>query len=89
MAAAPAYLKERVERGAALPQVDITPQQGRRRMGGEDEQRLRATAAFALEGLPQELYVELLGFMLPRWADKGPEPAAAEETEDEEGDDDA
>ena len=43
------------------------------RVGGEDEQRLRATAAFAPEGLPQELYVELLGFTLPRWADKGPE----------------
>jgi len=73
VAAAPAYLKERVEREAALPRVDSTPRQGRRRMGGEDEQRLRATAAFALEGLPQELYVELVGFMLPRWADKGPE----------------
>ncbi len=73
VAAAPAYLKERVEREAALPQVDITPQQGRGRMGGEDEQRLRATAAFALEGLPRELYVELLRFMLPRWAGKGPE----------------
>ena len=66
VAAAPAYLKGRVERGAVLPQVDMG-------MGGEDERRLRATAAFVLEGLPQELYVELLGCMLPCWADKGPE----------------
>jgi hypothetical protein len=46
-----------------------------------DSGRLRATAGFVLgleggegeQGLPDELFVELLGFMLAQWADKGPE----------------
>lgn len=75
IAAAPAYLKGRVERDEPLPRVALTPQQQ-----GNDEQ-LRATMAFVLglaeggveyEGLPRDLYVELLGYMLPWWADKGP-----------------
>jgi hypothetical protein len=69
VAAAPVYLKGRV----ALPVPEFTPQ-------GEDE-RLRATVAFVLgleeggveyAGLPREVYVELLGYLLPAWADKGP-----------------
>jgi ankyrin repeat protein len=67
VAAAPAYLRGHVEREQVLPQVELTRQH---RQGNE---QLRAMAAFALEGLPRELFVELLGFMLPVWADKGPE----------------
>ena len=26
----------------------------------------------AYEGLPREVYVDLLGYVLPAWADKGP-----------------
>jgi ankyrin repeat protein len=47
----------------------------------EKHKRLRATAGFVLgleggeeeQGLPDELFVELLGYMLVPWADKGPE----------------
>lgn len=61
--------------GQELPQVALTPQQEQ-----EDEQ-LRATAAFMVglpesrmkyKGLPRELFVELLGYMLPGWAYNGP-----------------
>jgi hypothetical protein len=71
----PVCLQGRVERGEPLPTVEFISQQQQ----GDDE-RLRATAAFAAgfdgdcyKGLPRELYVELLGFMLPPGADKGPE----------------
>ena len=33
------------------------------------------------QGLPREVYVDLLGYLLPVWADKGPE--AADESNDE------
>lgn len=58
---------------AAFPQVEVTPNQG-------DDDQLQATAAFVLgllgtgnKSLPRELCVELLGLMLPVWADQGPE----------------
>ncbi len=83
LAAAPEYLKGRVARGEELPMVEMCQQQEEQQQQeepGADKGRLRATAAFALgfggdeyKGLPKELYVELLGFILPRWADKGPE----------------
>ena len=72
IAAAPVYLKGRVKRGKTLPVPELAPQR-------EDE-RLRATAAFVLgleeggvgyAGLPREVYVDLLGYLLPAWVDKG------------------
>ena len=87
LAAVPECLKGRVAWGKELPMVE-TCQQPRQQQQQEpepeagpeaDKGRLRATAAFVLgfdgdeyKGLPQELYVELLRFMLPRWADKEP-----------------
>ena len=59
---------------------------------------MRATVAFVLgleeggveyAGLPRDVYVDLLGYMLPAWADKGPEAVAEDEDEDDsESDDD-
>lgn len=62
-----------MERGEALPRVELAPQQKRLL---EDEQ-LRETTAFVVglgkyEGLPKEVFVDLLGYMMPSWADKGP-----------------
>jgi len=83
LAAAPEYLRGRVAWAKELPMVELCQQQQEEQQQqepGADKGRLRATAAFVLgvgggdeyKGLPQELYVELLGLMLPRWADKGP-----------------
>jgi hypothetical protein len=55
-------------------------------------ERLRATAGFVLgleggeeeQGLPDELFVELLGYMMAPWADKGPAAATEDEEEEEE-----
>lgn len=66
IAAAPVFLKGRVERDEALPAVEMAPKRH-----GYDE-RLRATMAFVVgleeggvqdQGLPQELYEELRGQM--------------------------
>ena len=84
VAAAPEYLQGRVALGKELPMVEIRQQQQEEQQQQQEQEavkgRLRATAAFVLgfdgdkyKGLPKDLYVELLGFMLPRWADKGPE----------------
>ena len=57
-----------------LPVSELAPQPG-------GDERLRATVAFVLgmeegrvayAGLPRELYVDLLGYLLPAWTDKGP-----------------
>lgn len=72
IAAAPVYLKGRVERDEPLPRVQLSER---------GDERLRATAAFVLGleeggveyvGLPHEMYVDLLGYLLPAWVDKGP-----------------
>ena len=74
VAVAPRYLKGRVQEDEPLPRVDLTPHQG--------DERLRATVAFVLgldeggveyTGLSQELYEDLLGFMVPSWGDRGPD----------------
>jgi hypothetical protein len=87
IAAAPAYLKGRVQQDEPLPSVELTPPQQDQQ--GDDE-RVRATAAFVVGGLddeegskeeeeakhlPRELFKELLGYMMHAWADKGPEQA--------------
>jgi hypothetical protein len=63
-----------------VPTVELSQQQR--------SECLRATATFTLgldgddyKGLPQELYLELLGFLMPPWADKGPEGAEAGDEE--------
>ena len=83
VAAAPVYLKGRVQRyEAPLPVPELAPQRGR--------ERVLATVAFvvgleeggvAYAGLPRELYEEVLGYMVPAWADKGPEGEDQEEDE--------
>jgi hypothetical protein len=96
LAAAPEWLKGRVaEEGRAMPRAELIPQQQqpggpmtRRRQQQQqqqqqqqhDNERLRATAAYALGleggekgGMVDDVYVKLLEFMLPPWADKGPE----------------
>lgn len=79
VAAAPTYLKARVEREQPLPRVELRPARKR------EESRIteaRATVAFAVgfedggvkyPGLPPELFEELIDYMLPAWADKGPD----------------
>ena len=88
IAAAPVYLKGRVQRDETLHVLELGPQRGDERLGG--------TAAFVLgleeggveyAGLPKEVYVELLGYLMPAWADNGPE--AVVEAEDEGGQDDS
>lgn len=78
VAAAPAYLKGRVERNAPLPRVKLVV---------HHQEQLRATVAFVLGGveeddddgseevkhLPRELFKELLGHLMHAWADKGPD----------------
>jgi ankyrin repeat protein len=86
IAAAPAYLQGRVERGEPLPVAELTPPQHHQQQQQQQQQqhysveRLQATAAFVVglgggeedQGLSDDVYVELLGYMLPAWADKGP-----------------
>jgi hypothetical protein len=47
----------------------------------QEDEEVRATVAFVLgleeggveyEGLPDTVFVELMGYMMPTWADKGP-----------------
>lgn len=82
IAAAPASLKGRVQRDEALPRVELTPPAPQQQQQRDNEERVRATAAYVLGleeggveygGLPGEVFVELLGYMLPAWADKGPD----------------
>ena len=72
IAAAPVYLKGRLQQDEALPAPELAPQRG--------DERMRATVAFVLgleeggvgyAGLPREVYVDLLGYLLPAWVDKG------------------
>jgi ankyrin repeat protein len=83
IAAAPAYLQGRVERDEPLPVAELTPPQHHQQQQQQQHyrhERLRATAAFVVglgggeedQGLSDDVYVELLGYMLPAWADKGP-----------------
>lgn len=96
LATIPMPLKERVAWGKVLPQVELTASQG--------DERLRATVAFVLgleegrveyQGLPWDMYMDLLGYLLPAWADNGPDVDLqeqaendSEEDEDSESDDD-
>jgi hypothetical protein len=57
LAAVPAYLKGRVAWGEEMPAVTVA---------GEDE-KLVATLQFVLEGLPGELFTELLELLVPVW----------------------
>ena len=70
IAAAPAYLRGRVQQDAPLPMVELKPMRMRPRQW---EEKARATAAFVLgleeggvdyQGLPRELFKELLGYMV-------------------------
>ena len=74
IAVAPVHLKDRVQVNGPLPRVEFTPRRG--------DERLRATVAFVVgleeggveyAGLPQKVYVDLRGYMLPAWANKGQE----------------
>ena len=64
-----------MEQGQALPRLEFV------RRAILRKKKLRATVAFAVDvsggekgsGLCEELYVELLEYMMPAWADKGPE----------------
>lgn len=85
IAAAPTYLKDRVECDEALPKVKPSRQTQktkklRKRL---ERERLRDTVAFvsgmAPHGLPEDLFAELMEYMLPKWADKGPEVAETEQ----------
>ena len=96
--AAPVYIQGRLqqpdEAPLPLPVPELAPQRG-------GDERVRATVAFVLgleeggvayAGLPRELYEEVLGYVLPAWADKGPEEVGDDEndndSESESGDDD-
>jgi hypothetical protein len=74
-AAAPAYLEERVEKGQELPRVAVAVAVAAR-AGANEKEELVATVKYALGleggsegsvGLPPELFVELLGFLVPPW----------------------
>lgn len=63
-----------VYRDGALPVPELAPQQ-------QGDEQLQPTVAFVLgleeggveyAGLPQEVYVDLLGHLLPAWADNRP-----------------
>ena len=70
IAAAPAYLKRRVERGEELPQVEVTMMQQRPR-NEEEEQKLAAVFDYmVMDGqLPKEVFVELMETMVVKWDD--------------------
>lgn len=53
--AAPAYLKRRVEAGAALPSLEVVGQPGQ-----EEEEERKEMLAYALMMLPEDLYIELV-----------------------------
>lgn len=73
IAAAPVYLRGRVERNEVLPPVGLTPQQRPPGQQGRKFERVRATVAFVVgfgdeseyKNLPEELFKELLQYMLP------------------------
>jgi hypothetical protein len=82
LAAAPEWSKGRMAEGRDLPRAELTPQQQQQQQQQQyNSERLRATAAFALglergeegKGMPDDVFVDLLGYLLPVWADKGPE----------------
>jgi len=73
LAIAPPYLTGRVEQNEPLPRVVVDPSQG--------DAQLRGVAEGVL-ALPREVFdAWVLGYLMPEWADKGPE----EEEEEEEG----
>ena len=70
MEIAPAYLKERVERGQDLPEVEIVGDDD-----DEEEQEEEVARAVlehvVIDGkLVKELYVEVMEYMLPTWDDE-------------------
>jgi hypothetical protein len=54
--AAPAYLKRRVEAGAALPSLEVVGQPGQE----EEEEERKEMLAYVLMMLPEDLYIELV-----------------------------
>ena len=76
LAATPTYLRQRVAWGEELPRAELALERQ------ADDAQLRATVAFVVgleeggveyQGLPWEVYMDLLGYMMHKWADKGPE----------------
>ena len=63
VAAAPEWLKGRVERGVELPPIEINDR--RQHDGDEDEMRADVLGGKMLK----ELYIELMDLMVPRWDD--------------------
>lgn len=81
MAAAPPYLKGRVEQEQPLPVVELKPMRKKPRQW---EEKARATIASVLgmteggvmyPGLPEEVYEQLMEYMVLGWMDKGPNQA--------------
>ena len=70
-------LKERVERGEALPQVELAPTRQWIQSQQQQNERLRAVAAFAVgigdHCLPPDLFKELGQYIMPKWGFKGPQ----------------
>ena len=66
VAAAPAYLKDRVGRGEELPSVEINSRQH----NDEDDMRADVLEFVTVGGtMLKELYIELMEHMVPKWDD--------------------
>ena len=63
LAAAPPYVRRRVERGERLPYPEI------RQLGGEDEEKMRAAVMEHVIGgeMAKEVYYDVMDFIMPRW----------------------
>ena len=72
VAAAPACLKGRVERGKELPKVEVGEEEEESEEESEEEEdvTLAVLKRVVLGGeMPKELYVDVMDFMVPRWDD--------------------
>ena len=65
IAAAPVYVRRRVERGERLPYPEV------RQLGGEDEEEMReGVLRWVVRGeMAKELYYDVMDFIMPRWDD--------------------
>ena len=71
VAAAPAYLKDRVERGEEFPSAKIKHIRNRNSIKKmHKEMRQRVMKLITVKGqMPNDVYIELLEYMVPKWDD--------------------